>query len=93
MNGNNLEKESIMRHLQYDGNNLHLESKFQEMKTKHRQSLITEDGKILSVEGNVFTFDGKVIDFDNDPVLNAKHEEAFKFLEKAGLPNFPPREK
>lgn len=76
-----------MKHLQYDGNNLHLENKFQDMKTKHKQSLKTKDGKILSVEGNVFKYDGKIIDISNDPVFNAKHEKAFKDLEKYGLPD------
>ena len=57
------------------------------MKTKHKKSYTTKDGKVLTVEGDVFTFDGQVIDIANDPVLNAKHEKAFKNLEKRGLPD------
>lgn len=76
-----------MKHFLSRVNDVNLDMKSKIKKIKPAKYLITKDGKVGTFVGDVFIFDGKIIDISNDPVLNAKHEKAFKNLEKRGLPD------
>jgi hypothetical protein len=82
-----------MKHLLCDGNNVHLENNFQDMKTKNKKDMKTKDRRVRTKSGIEYTISDRVIDTSDDPVFNKKHEEMWKFLEKAGHPEFPPRKK
>lgn len=82
-----------MKHLLYEENNLNLESKCKDMKSKNKKIMKTKDRRVRTKDGIEYTISDRVRVLDNDPVFNKKHEEMWKFLEKAGHPPFPPEKK
>jgi len=82
-----------MKHFLYDGNNVLLKNNFQDMKTKNKKFMKSKERRVRTKSGFEYTISDRVRVLDNDPVFNKKHEEMWKFLEKAGHPPFPPKKK
>lgn len=83
-----------MKHLQSGVNNLDLHDKLETMKSKNEKSPKKSKGRVvISKEGIKYTIVDDMEPSNFGPSILKKFAELDEKIRKAGLPNFPPREK